>query len=359
MTGLTTCGRRCGVRVSGGGSTSTPARTSWTGRCCTRRAGAKRSTTSSPRPSMRSSTSRAGTHASTRRSSPGELSATKAAPADAALDASPGPSHPTHRRCVCCAQLCPEPMLQVLVSMLSLERWRRQSPARQRLLLERGRAEQRELQGAEVIDHRLGVGDIAGRTTGSAEWRRARGEMGDEVATQRAIQQQQRTHDRIISANTRTSQPHHSTDGPEKGKATGTSTAQPTPSTPAPHPSTTAAPAASSESSSSSMPSTAPPPPSVLGAPGAIDAGRAMVKLLFSRYHAQLTQGCGRPGCTNELCRSSSAFVPPPKGEDGAMAIATRCLQLTRQYRDRGLCEHVNKDSEERKTASAADATER
>ena len=174
--------------------------------------------------------------------------------------------------------------------------------------------------------------------------------MGDEAATQRAVQQQQRTQQSIAqqpSSGAQTAQSRPAAEGSEKAAASASSTA--------PHPSTAAPPSSSPmPAHSSSISPAAPPASGSAGTPGSAEAGREKVKLLFTRYHVQLTKGCGRVACANPLCRSSPAFVPPH--DDSAKAVATRCLELTTQYKESGLCEHVNKDREERKATSSAES---
>ena len=233
--------------------------------------------------------------------------------------------------------LCPEAQLQVAVSMMNLTLWHRASADRRRVLLERQAAEQRELHGDTAVQHSLRTGQLAGRTTGSEEWRRARGEMGDEQKTQAALAAQEVTKQQLHQQSSQSS--------------TG-ATATPTAATPASSvnssssasaittaPSMTASISSSASSTSSpSTPAASSTPASAAAAPA--ESGKDAVKLLFSRYHAQLTRGCGRQDCANDACKSSSKFVA--SGDDSAAGVAKRCLQLTSQFKASKLCENVN-----------------
>ena len=245
--------------------------------------------------------------------------------------------------------LCPEAQLQVAVTMLNLALWNRQSAERRRVLLERQAVEQRELHGDLAVEHVLRTGQLAGRTTGSAEWRRARGEIGDEQKTQAAIAAQQQTKQQLHQqssqpANTMTTAPAISS--PPTSSTSSASSSTPAPATataPATAPSPPAVTSSSSSSSSTSgVSSASASAPSASSTPSSTpaDSGKDAVKLLFSRYHTQLTKGCGRTDCMNDACRSSSRFVAG-KDESGA-AIAKRCLQLTSQFKASKLCENVN-----------------
>ena len=240
--------------------------------------------------------------------------------------------------------LCPEPQLQVVVTMMNLALWYRQSADRRRVLLERQRVEQTELHGDMAVEHVLRTGQLAGRTTGSAEWRRARGEIGDEQKTQAAIAAQEETKQQLqhqqtnqpAAATTSTAAAAAATSQPQSTTSSSTSTSS---SSSDPTPAATAATTVTASSSST----TSSPSPSTASSAASVESGtgKDAVKLLFSRYHAQLTKGCGRVNCANEACRSSDKFVVGE--DDSAAGIAKRCLQLTSQFKASKLCENVNK----------------
>ena len=233
--------------------------------------------------------------------------------------------------------LCPEAQLQVAVSMMNLTLWARQSADRRRVLLERQAVEQRELHGDTVVDHVLRTGQLAGRTTGSAEWRRARGEMGDEQKTQAALAAQEETKQQLHqqSSQTETGTATAAAVATPPLPASSSSSTTPIPAATAPTPTPSPAPSASSTTSAS-----VPPSSSASTSTAPAESGKDAVKLLFSRYHAQLTRGCGRQDCTNDACKSSSKFVA--SGDESAAGIAKRCLQLTSQFKASKLCENVN-----------------
>jgi len=210
--------------------------------------------------------------------------------------------------------MCPEAVVQVIVSQMNLERWNRQTPQRRHVLLERGMAEQRELQGAVAVSHDLLVGDLAGRTTGTAEWRRARGEMGDEAKTQAAIASQ---HERKQDIHLTQKQLQENKEEKKDGD--------------------NSAPSGSSSALASLSPASS-TPSSCVG--DSLEAGKREVKLLFSRYHKQLTTGCGRSDCQNEDCKSSQIFRA--EADTSAAAIARRCLELTTKYKASKLCDERN-----------------
>ena len=210
-----------------------------------------------------------------------------------------------------------------MVSQLHLQLWHRASPERRRILLERGMAEQLELQRAVSVSHNLLSGELAGRTTGSAEWRRARGEMGDESKTQAAIRAQEDSKQQMQQQRTAEAEER-------KDKTTAAAAVAPL----------AAAPAVSASSSASSGLPSAAQAPAPSPAVDSVEEGKRQGKLLFSRYYSQLTAGCGRSDCRNEYCRSSPSFVPGT--DSSAAAIAKRCLELTARYKAGKLCDTVN-----------------
>ena len=232
--------------------------------------------------------------------------------------------------------LCPEAQLQVAVSIMNMALWHRQAADRRRVLLQRQALEQKELHGDMAVEHVLRTGQLAGRTTGSAEWRRARGEIGNEQKTQEAIAAQEETKQQLQQPS---SQPATSTTAAPATSSAPVNVASSTSISTPTNPLTTAVTAPSSSSPSPSSTST-PSTPSTSSSTASADTGKDAVKLLFSRYHAQLTKGCGRSDCANEVCRSSSKFVAGD--DDSAAGIAKRCLQLTSQFKASKLCENIN-----------------
>lgn len=173
--------------------------------------------------------------------------------------------------------------------------------------------------------------ELQGRTTGSVEWRAARGELGaNAVAVERALNP-----DSIVAPASSSS----SSSVPVSTAAASSSAAAPSvtackteesraqcstnPSAAASASAAAAAtPAPAASFASSTAASAAAPPPSA----NLVAAARARTAALFRSYTTQLSVGCGRASCSTPHCKSNVAFTPPAAQTD----LAKLALELTK-----------------------------
>jgi len=162
-----------------------------------------------------------------------------------------------------------------------------------------------------------------GRTTGSVEWRAARGELGsDAVAVARALNP-----DQCVPG------PAAAADGRSAAAKALCSTEQPSVADAAAKVqqlslSGGAAPAASATASSPAAPSSA---------ADQLAQAKARTAALFKQYVVQLTRGCEGSGCDAAHCRSNASFTPPAPAD-----VPKAALELTKSGVDK-LCPRIAK----------------
>lgn len=170
-----------------------------------------------------------------------------------------------------------------------------------------------------------------GRTTGSVEWRAARGELGaDDEAVKRAINPDRPTAAASTAASAPALAPAACVPAEKAQCSTNPTAGALNDSSPAP---------AAAESSSAPAPTldaaTAASVPHTPTDAEKASAAKARTAALFRVYLRQVNVGCGTATCTTEHCRSNAAFVPPASALDaGKLAI-----QLTKTG-EASLCKH-------------------
>jgi hypothetical protein len=151
----------------------------------------------------------------------------------------------------------------------------------------------------------LKIEEAQGRTTGSVEWRAARGELGaDASAVERAAAEE-----KLAASSSSTAAP---------AAAASSSSAQlcvTDPLVPVAIRDSSSAPPVAASPAAASTPSTP-----VSGEDAA--AAKARTATLFRAYLSQLSSGCGSAECDTPACKSNPAFTTPRASEIAKVAIA-------------------------------------
>lgn len=173
-----------------------------------------------------------------------------------------------------------------------------------------------------------------GRQTGSIEWRRARGELGEEVhGESEHTKSEKEGGNPPQGAETQHLAPQQVPTGVE-GKV-GQRSVTTTATTHATPPATTAA---------TSMTTTTAAAAATATAHSKKSRQQAEAKAVFQAYWRQVTLGCGRQDCDNVFCYSCPRFsidkcgTNPESGKTKKALLVRACLWLTKTYRRGKLC---------------------
>lgn len=265
---------------------------------------------------------------------------------------------------------CPEQWLRIYVQSLAQIKLMSLPADRQRVLAARAIVEAREFDANVAEDNEarrlasLKEEEKQGRTTGSVEWRAARGELGaDSVAVQRALHP-----DQCAPASSSSSSSASSSSSSSSASAAATGAAAASPASAAAAAGTCETAAVKTAESSKLCSTTANPPTEALAdlslgardstsppvaatsatsataafAPASasaaataaapltdaqkLAAAKARTAALFRAYMAQLQSGCGTSSCDANQCKSNATFTPPAAAAD----VAKLALDMTR-----------------------------
>jgi hypothetical protein len=246
---------------------------------------------------------------------------------------------------------CPEQWLRIYVQSLTQIKAMSLPPERARTLAARALVEAREFEANVAEDNEtrrvasLKEEEKQGRTTGSVEWRAARGELGaDAVAVERALHPDQCA----PSSSSSSSSASSSSAAASSAVAAAATAACETPAGKTAESaklcSTNPATDALADLSLGARDSTSPPvaaaavtPATAASASSAaaaapltdaqkLAAAKARTAALFRTYMTQLQSGCGSSSCDAKQCRSNATFAAPAAATD----VAKMALEMTK-----------------------------
>lgn len=222
------------------------------------------------------------------------------------------------------------------IASLSVMRFASLPPARQAVLSARRDVELAEFarnvrEDVESRQPAVKPEEMQGRTTGSVEWRAARGELGSNpVAVERALNSESTA---SAASSSSSSSASSSAPTPAAAAVSSSSTAAAASSSVcktdeskaqcSTNPSAAAASASATDPAASSAASSA---SSAVPSANIVAAARARTAALFRSYTTQLSVGCGRDSCATAQCKSNAAFTPPSAPAD----LAKLALELTK-----------------------------